>query len=176
MPFVLAIVAVLVGALAWTFTEYTFHRWMMHAGIGPKMVEDGHASHHRDPQKRPLASPLAVTAVSVAGVTLLPLVGAAIAVAVGLPWFVGALFGPGFIAGYLSYERIHHHAHFDPPRTQYGRWVRRRHLHHHFLDGTTNFATTNPGWDVLFGTYRRSEVDLDPRTGRPVGQTGAPGS
>src|SRR4051794_21971434 len=113
MPVLLAVVAVAVGMLAWSFTEYTFHRWVMHAGIGPKMVEEGHRSHHVDPQRRPLASPLAVAAVSIAGVTLLPIIGAALAVAVGLPWYAGALFGPGFIVGYLSYERIHHHAHFD---------------------------------------------------------------
>ena len=168
MPVVVALLAFAVGVLGWTFTEYVFHRWVMHAGIGPRMVEEGHASHHLDPQKRPLASPLAVAAVSVLGVTVLPVLGALVTTALGLPWYVGALVGPGFVAGYLSYERIHHHTHFDAPRTRYGTWVRRRHLHHHFIDGTTNFSTTLPAWDVLFGTYRRTTLDLDPATGRPL--------
>ena len=41
---------------------------------------------------------------------------------------------------------------------RYGRWARRHHFHHHFVDPKTNHGVTTPLWDLVFRTYRTPEV------------------
>jgi sterol desaturase/sphingolipid hydroxylase (fatty acid hydroxylase superfamily) len=134
-----------VGAIVWSITEYMFHRWLMHARLGPAPVERGHRDHHREPTRRPLASPASPVLVLVAAT------GMAV-------WFTVPL-GLGFVGAYLAYERTHHYAHLRAPRSRYGRWMRRHHQHHHRVDATSNFGFTTPIWDAVFGTYRRVPAD-----------------
>jgi hypothetical protein len=41
------------------------------------------------------------------------------------------------------------------PKSAYGRWARRHHFSHHFVDARYNHGVTTPIWDMVFGTYRR---------------------
>jgi dihydroceramide fatty acyl 2-hydroxylase len=154
-----AAIAVSAGIGAWSFTEYVIHRWFMHEERGPAIASRGHLDHHRQPTKRPLASPLSLMMTFVIGLLVLCPVGAWLATLVGAPWFVGTLVGLSGIATYLVYERVHFQAHFRPARTRYTRWQQRRHLHHHARGGAANFGVTSPVWDVVFGTYERVAVD-----------------
>ncbi|HYF45683.1 MAG TPA: sterol desaturase family protein [Acidimicrobiales bacterium] len=156
-----ALAAFVSGVAAWTLTEYVVHRWSMHGTLGPAVVERGHRRHHGEPQRRPLASPLAVTAVIVLSTVVLPVIGARLADAVGAAWCAGALVGPGWGLAYLAYERVHFHSHFGVCTTSYGRWAQRRHLHHHFVDGTRNYNFAIPIWDVVFRTARPVPADVD---------------
>jgi sterol desaturase/sphingolipid hydroxylase (fatty acid hydroxylase superfamily) len=64
----------------------------------------------------------------------------------------GLAFTAGFIAMYLAYEVLHRRAHTRPPRGPYGRWRRRHHFAHHFLDPRRGQGVTSPLWDFAFGT------------------------
>jgi len=152
-----AVLSVLAGVGAWSFTEYVIHRWFMHARLGPAIASRGHLDHHRHPTRRPLASPLSLAATLAVGLGVLCPAGAALAVQVGAPWFTGALVGVAGIATYLVYERVHFRAHFRTARTRYARGQQRRHLHHHAAGGRANFGVTSPVWDVVFGTYEPVE-------------------
>jgi hypothetical protein len=48
-----ALLAVLGGVIAWSFTEYVIHRWFMHEELGPAIASKGHLDHHRHPTRRP---------------------------------------------------------------------------------------------------------------------------
>jgi hypothetical protein len=85
---------------------------------------------------------------------LLPL---AIVVAGATP---GLAFTGGFIAMYLLYEVLHRRAHTRPPTGPYGRWRRRNHFAHHFVDPRRGQGVTTPLWDRVFAT--RLPVDRVP--------------
>jgi sterol desaturase/sphingolipid hydroxylase (fatty acid hydroxylase superfamily) len=130
-----------VGAIVWSLTEYGFHRWLMHARLGPAPVAEGHRDHHHEPTHRPLASPFSLLLVLV--------------MAMWMALWVTVPLGIGFLGAYVGYERAHHYAHLRGPRSRYGRWLRRHHQHHHRIDARSNFGFTTPVWDAVFGTYQR---------------------
>ncbi len=155
------VVAALLGAAAWTATEYGLHRFVMHEmrGRGPASVE--HLKHHADvtyfsPASKKLASAAATTAVAY------PVTVAA----TNRRW--ATPFTAGLIAMYFGYEIAHRRTHTHPPRNRYGRWARRNHLHHHFGAPMRNFGVTTPLWDRLFGTYDEPGVVSVPRRMAPV--------
>ena len=165
-----AVVALLLGAFTWTFLEYVIHRWMGHdrrLRKTPFGIE--HVRHHAE------GDYFAPTwkKVAIASVVAAALCAPSIAVA-------GAAAGSAYVAGlmgfYAVYEVIHRRAHTHAGIGPYGRWVRRHHFHHHFVDGRTNHGVTSPLWDLAFRTYREPGVIkvprklcmrwlLDPRTG-----------
>jgi sterol desaturase/sphingolipid hydroxylase (fatty acid hydroxylase superfamily) len=165
-----SVVAVASGMLAWTFLEYVIHRWGGHDRRfrrTPFGVE--HIRHHIEGNyfspswKKLIAAAIAAVvvgtpAVLIAGTTL------------------GVAFTAGLVVCYGSYELIHRLDHVVPGVGPYGRWARRHHFHHHFVDGRTNHGVTSPLWDVVFGTYQTPTVIevppklamvwlLDPATG-----------
>ncbi|MDH3687654.1 MAG: sterol desaturase family protein, partial [Myxococcales bacterium] len=73
---------------------------------------------------------------------------------------LGLSFTGGFIAMYLLYEVLHRRAHTHPPTGPYGRWRRRNHFAHHFVDPRLAQGVTTPVWDWVFGT--RLPVDVVP--------------
>ena len=98
-------------------------------------------------------------------------VGAAL-VAVFLAWAAHPAAGAGWMAAYVAYELVHRHLHATARtagdsdsdgdaagRTErlgrYGRWARRHHFHHHFVDVRRNYGVTTPLWDVVLRTRRR---------------------
>ena len=165
-----AALAAAAGVASWTLLEYLIHRWMGHDRRfrrTPFGVE--HIRHHIEGDYfAPTWKKLIVAAVVGAAVIgpALTLAGTAAGTA-----YVGA-----FLAFYGVYEWLHRRDHTHPGIGPYGRWARRHHFHHHFVDGRTNFGVTSPVWDRVFGTYREPTVIrvppklvmawlLDPATG-----------
>ena len=145
------IVTFLLGMFSWTFLEYVIHRWLGHDPRyrgNPFGVE--HERHHAEgnyfaptPKKAALA---ALVAVLIGGPAAW-LAGAHGAAAVG-----------GLLVMYGTYEVLHRREHTHAGIGGYGRWARRHHFHHHFVDPKTNHGVTTPLWDVLFRTYRTPGV------------------
>jgi sterol desaturase/sphingolipid hydroxylase (fatty acid hydroxylase superfamily) len=63
----------------------------------------------------------------------------------------------GLVTFYGVYEWLHRREHTHAGIGAYGRWARRHHFHHHFVDGRRNHGVTTPIWDLVFGTYARPE-------------------
>jgi len=143
------IVSALLGVLTWTFLEYVIHRWMGHDRRFHKTpFGREHVRHHIEgdyfaPTWKKLLVAAALTALLVGPAMLLAGAAAGIAYVAGLMVFYGVY--------EVSHRREHTHPGFGP----YGRWARRHHFHHHFVDGRSNHGVTSPLWDVVFGTYQK---------------------
>ncbi len=151
------IVAVATGALTWTLLEYVIHRWMGHDGRfrrTPFGIE--HVRHHAEGNYF-AATWKKVIAAAIVGAVLVAAgsVVASVAVAVA--------FTCGLLVCYGGYEWLHRRDHTHPGSTSYGRFLRRHHFHHHFVDTRTNHGVTSPLWDFVFGTYARPSTITVPR-------------
>ena len=155
------VLATVAGAASWTAAEYGLHRFAMHELRGKGLASREHLSHHADvtyfsPASKKLASAAGTTAVTFP-------VASAIA---GRRWAVA--YTAGMIGTYFAYEGAHRRTHTHPPRTRYGRWARRNHLHHHFGSPMRNFGVTTPLWDRVLRTYDEPGVVTVPRRMAPV--------
>ncbi len=155
------VLSVVAGGAAWTATEYGLHRFAMHALRGRGLASREHLSHHADVT---YFSPASAKAASAAATTVVVLPLAT--VAVGRRRAVE--FTVGMIGTYLGYEVAHRRIHTHPPRSAYGRWARRSHLHHHFGAPMRNHGVTTNLWDRLFGSYDDPGVVTVPRRMAPV--------
>ncbi len=137
------------GYVLWTLVEYFGHRFLFHyrftspaAQWARFLVHGVHHDHPNDPLRLvmpPLMSvPIMAAAWALSRATLGP--------ALCLPVLAG------FIAGYLAYDLLHYHLHHGQPKTYVGRFLRFRHMHHHFRDDATSFGVSAPWWDYVFGT------------------------
>ena len=140
---------VVLGALMWTFTEYTLHRWLFHY-TGPRpwqrrMFFVLHGVHHDFPQDSArLVMPLGAS---------IPL-GAAFYLLFRLvtgPTVVGPLF-VGFGLGYLAYDGTHFAVHHFRMGSSVGRWLKRYHMIHHHTGVDARYGVSSPLWDWVFGT------------------------
>lgn len=143
------IIAVALGVMTWTLLEYLIHRWMGHDRRfrrSPFGVE--HIRHHVEGNYFAPGWKKLIAASIFAGVVIGPaiLVGG---VAAGIAYVTG------LVAFYGVYEWLHRREHTHAGIGPYGRFVRRHHFHHHFVDGRTNHGVTTPIWDVVFGTYQQ---------------------
>jgi sterol desaturase/sphingolipid hydroxylase (fatty acid hydroxylase superfamily) len=140
--------AVLCGVFTWTFLEYVIHRWGGHDRRFRKTpFGQEHTRHHIDdyfaPTWKKLLAALGVTAI--ASVVATSLVGAA----------AGLAYVAGLMTFYGVYEVLHRIEHTHAGIGPYGRWARRHHFHHHFVDGRANYGVTSPLWDMVFGTHQK---------------------
>jgi sterol desaturase/sphingolipid hydroxylase (fatty acid hydroxylase superfamily) len=145
------IVAALLGVLTWTLLEYLIHRWMGHDRRfrkSPFGVE--HVRHHIEGNYFAPTWKKLIAAALFAGVALGP------ALAIG--GVVGLGYVAGLVAAYGAYEILHRREHTHAGIGPYGRWARRHHFHHHFVDGRRNHGVTSPIWDFVFGTYERPSI------------------
>ncbi len=139
--------AALLGVLTWSFLEYVIHRWLGHdRRFRGNLFGTEHLRHHVEgdyfaPTHKKVVFATAATAVM--GVPAVLLAGV-----LGAAWLVG------FVGFYAAYEILHRREHTHAGIGRYGRWARRHHFHHHFVDGRTNHGVTSPLWDLAFGTYR----------------------
>ncbi len=145
-----ALLAFLVGAIGWTLLEYVLHRFVFHGRSAKSLGAREHRRHHAQvdyfaPWWQKALAALVTTAI------VLPLA----ALIAGL--VSGAAFTLGFILMYLLYEVLHRRAHTHPPHNRYGRWRRKNHFAHHFVDPRLAQGVTTPLWDIVFGT--RLSVD-----------------
>jgi dihydroceramide fatty acyl 2-hydroxylase len=153
---------VLAGYVGWTLTEYWVHRCVFHfrpvSGFGRRLHWVMHGLHHEHPADRDrLVFPPA------ASVPLALLVLGGFRLGLGERYWMA--FAAGFLAGYLVYDLLHYHVHHDRPRSRVGRWLRARHLRHHFQDDRSGFGVSAPYWDRVFGTAPGSTA---PRSTAPA--------
>jgi dihydroceramide fatty acyl 2-hydroxylase len=144
----------ILGIFAWTFIEYTLHRYVFHFPARGKVQERiiflFHGVHHAQPQcKTRLVMPPAVSIplafvfyglLSLIFVTLLK-----------ISWWVYPLFS-GMILGYLIYDMIHYATHHLPMHNGYAKFLKRYHMQHHFKTPNQRFGVSSPLWDLVFRT------------------------
>jgi len=151
------VLALALGVLTWTFLEYVIHRWMGHDRRfrkSPFGVE--HIRHHIEGNYFAATWKKLVVAAITAPIVATP----AIALA-GIT--NGLLYTLGFLTFYGMYELLHRREHTHAGIGPYGRFVRRHHFHHHFVDGRKNHGVTSPLWDLVFGTYQHPSQIKVPR-------------
>lgn len=156
----ISLVAVAIGALVFFVSEYTTHRFMLHAPPSTNafilsLQRRLHYDHHVDPARLDLLFLPLWFAIPVAALTL------AIYIAVTRNWATSAALLLGSIAGLLWYEWVHYVAHIPfVPKTPFGRWIKKYQLWHHFKNEQMWFGVTNPSMDFVGRTYARVE-DVD---------------
>ena len=162
-----AIIIVLGGAglIAWSFVEYVLHRFVFHlASTSPaarRLQFVMHGIHHLEPDDstRWLMPPVPAIA------------GGAVLFALAWILFGGVWVQPFFacfLIGYLVYDYTHFAVHHPGARTRFVRYLRRRHLLHHFATPDARWGVTSPLWDWIFGTTG----DAAPSWPRPNGLVG----
>lgn len=138
----------LAGALIYAVMEYLVHRFLMHRfpSIAP-MIYKGHAEHHRHPNDVKYlfsAVPYDIAAYTVFYLILL---------AVTRDWPLTFAIVAGTSLYQLYYQWMHYAAH-RPIKliTPWGRWMKKKHLLHHFLDDKSWYGVSHPMLDILLGT------------------------
>jgi sterol desaturase/sphingolipid hydroxylase (fatty acid hydroxylase superfamily) len=148
---------VLAGAFTWTFLEYVIHRWLGHDRRfrgNPFGVE--HVRHHVEGNYFAPSYKKLIAAMLAAVVIAIPAI-----LAMGTP--LGLAFVAGLIGFYGVYEIMHRLEHVHGGFGPYGRWARKHHFVHHFVDAKTNHGVTSPLWDFVFGTYLKPDRITVPR-------------
>jgi len=150
---VIYVAGLAIGFLLWTGLETIIHR-LGHAK-GRTRIASEHLQHHVHPdyftplrQKLPALGPVVLA------------VGAGVGVWAG--WGLGISVAAGLFGGWLHYEWLHQSIHLRAPRTRYGRWARRHHLHHHFTNPRVNNGVTTPIWDYILGTHADADSIVVP--------------
>ncbi len=165
-----------VGLLLWTLTEYLMHRFVFHwpddiMNETHEVVESlppGEAAIPRMPSWKHLAYFIGHGVHHVAPSEPTRLVmppGASIPLAVLFFAIFRLLFGAaelgafaGFVVGYLIYDTIHYAVHHQGLPTRWGRYLKKRHARHHYVDADEDYGVSSPLWDVVFGTFSKKAV------------------
>ncbi len=143
-----------VGALLFTITEYSTHRFLFHAQPSRftwlrAKQHRLHYDHHLEPARLDLLFlPLWY---------VLPVLILVTALAFGILRSGGmvAALVLGATLALLYYEWVHFIAHMPyVPKTAAGRWMKRYHLRHHFVNEKLWYGVSNPAMDVVYGTFR----------------------
>jgi sterol desaturase/sphingolipid hydroxylase (fatty acid hydroxylase superfamily) len=138
-----------VGILAWTLTEYGLHRWVFHwtedTPAGRRIHFLLHGVHHDFPSdKDRLVMPLGLSVpLGCLFYCLFVAVGGA---TIGEPFFAG------FVLGYLAYDGGHYAIHHLPLHSRIGRALKKHHMLHHHVDHDGGFGVSTPLWDLVFRT------------------------
>jgi len=142
-----ASISFVVGWLSWWAAEYLIHRFVGHGRSNLLSFSRHHKKHHS--QGNYFAPLLDKARVSL---TVTVIFGIGFGVVLG--WANGLSLTGGFVLSYLTYEWLHRRAHSHPPKTKYGRWLRRHHFYHHFMNPNSNHGVTTFIGDILFQTKR----------------------
>lgn len=152
LPWDRAALVALGGLFAWTFTEYTMHRFVFHfkprSEFGRWFYFMIHGVHHDYPNdSRRLVMPPLVS------LPLAALFFGLFRAALPAAW-VPASFA-AFLAGYLLYDTAHFAIHHWAPRRAFLKLLKRHHLRHHYVYGDKNYGVSSPMWDYVFGSVGR---------------------
>jgi sterol desaturase/sphingolipid hydroxylase (fatty acid hydroxylase superfamily) len=151
-----AILAIAVGGtFTWTLAEYVLHRYVFHwtndKPWGKRIHFLLHGVHHDYPNDRDrLVMPL-LTSVPLALVFYALFVGT-MGRAIGEPAFAG------FVVGYLFYDGTHYYVHHFMPKGRWGRFLKRHHMTHHYMDHDGGFGVSTPLWDIVLGTLPKKKT------------------
>ena len=140
------------GYALWTLFEYWLHRIVFHFepedGPGARfhwMIHGVHHDHPNDPLRLVMPPAASIPLGIIVFGLLYLLLGESYAPSVAA----------GFFTGYLVYDMMHYYLHHFRPRGRLGRWLRERHMRHHFQDDTKGFGISAPYWDDVFRTAPR---------------------
>jgi 4-hydroxysphinganine ceramide fatty acyl 2-hydroxylase len=136
------------GIVLFVFIEYAVHRFILHEF--PKLLPtayQGHVAHHEHPSdSQHLYGPIHY---DLAGYICLFLLSWALT---GSKNLASALLF-GLITCQCYYQWKHFVSHRPiVPVTRWGKWVKKKHLLHHYLDDHAWFGVSNPIMDKLLGT------------------------
>lgn len=151
-----SLLAVAAGAGAFFASEYTTHRFLFHAppqrnGFVLRLQHRLHYDHHVTPNELGLLFLPAWFVVPVAALTY------AIFLAIVRDGATAASMLLGAVLALFYYEWVHYVAHIPfVPRTPAGRWIKKYHLRHHFLNERQWFGVTNPSMDLVGRTFART--------------------
>ncbi|RUS45448.1 sterol desaturase family protein [Cohnella sp. AR92] len=145
-----SVICLLGGAAVYAIFEYLVHRFLLHQlpRIAPAMHR-GHAEHHRHPtEMEHLFSPLRYDLILYLGYSLFNL-------AVFRDWRLASAVVAGSALFQLYYQWMHYSSH-RPIKliTPWGRWMRKKHLLHHYLDEHAWYGVSHPVMDYLLGTSK----------------------
>ncbi len=133
--------SVVAGGALWTLFEYIIHRAFYHRVT---FLQQYHDAHHANPRAYVGAPPGMGTSL-IFLVAFLPMSELAPTLANGIT--------VGMLAGYTTYQLVHHACHFSAPgRLGYLQRLRVHHAVHHYHPEAGNFGVTTPFWDRVFGT------------------------
>lgn len=145
------------GVLIWTMIEYCLHRFLFHmdsnTGVTNWIHFFAHGIHHLTPTDASrLAFPPSFAVV--VGTLIYSLV-----IRIGGVGPAQAVFAGGAFT-YMMYDTMHYFFHhgeswnkyLPKPLGLYFRWMKTRHLDHHFKNENRNYGVTSPLWDWVFGT------------------------
>ncbi len=156
MPAWRAISAALLGYFLWTLLEYFGHRqvfhWVPPGKLGARLHFLIHGVHHDYPN-----DPWRLVMPPLMSLPVLGIAAALIWAVCGAPYFAPVL--AGFGLGYIAYDTLHYELHHREQRTRLGKWLKRRHMLHHFRDPTRGFGISCPWLDFAFGTLAREKSD-----------------
>ena len=144
------VIVFVIGGLGWWAAEYLIHRFVGHGKSTFLRFSSHHKKHHA---KAHYFAP-ARDKIKVAGLIIMSLFVSGL---IMTTWQVSLAFAFGFTSSYVSYEFLHRRAHSHPPRSKYGRWLRRHHFHHHFMNPKTNHGVITAIGDLLFSTAEKPE-------------------
>lgn len=140
------------GYAMWTLFEYWLHRIVFHFepedGLGARLHWIIHGIHHDHPN-----DPLRLVMPPAVSIPLGAIVFGIVYLLAGRRYAPGL--GAGFFVGYLVYDMMHYYLHHFRPHGRLGRWLRERHMRHHFQDDTKGFGISAPYWDDVFHTAPR---------------------
>jgi 4-hydroxysphinganine ceramide fatty acyl 2-hydroxylase len=151
---------IVIGALVFFVSEYTTHRYMLHAppvknAFVLSLQHRLHYDHHVTPNELGLLFLPLWFAVPVAGLTTAIYWAVTRSLGLTLSLLLGSLLG------LLYYEWVHYVAHIPfVPKTPFGRWIKKYHLWHHFKNECMWFGVTNPSMDLAGRTWARVD-DVD---------------
>lgn len=171
------------GIGLWSFTEYVVHRFVFHTArqteaetqeiVGALVPGEpvmpalrswkqkayflAHGVHHHFPNdsKRLVMPPsVSVPLAFFFYFTFRPVAG---------PQYVWALFA-GFVLGYLIYDTTHFAVHHLRMRTKLGRYLKKGHMRHHYLNAHRDYGVSSPVWDVVMHTAGPERTSTRPST------------
>lgn len=142
------------GALVYAVAEYFAHRFILHRF--PKLVPflyAAHQEHHRNPYDiKHLFSPLYLDVI---------IYCAYLALLWGIfrhPSHIAPI-AAGTLLFQIYYQWMHYAAHRPVlPRTAWGRWMKKKHLFHHFHDEHTWYGVSHPVLDYVMRTNKSKAV------------------
>lgn len=144
------VVAILAGAILYAVAEYVVHYTLLHEfpHVVPALYQS-HMKHHQYPKEmKYLFGPMWYDVVIYT-------------VYLAIMWAVFRDFSlvEAVIAGtslyHLYYQWMHYIAHRPvKPITPWGRWMKKKHLLHHYMDEHSWYGVSHPTMDYLVGTHR----------------------
>jgi hypothetical protein len=150
--------AILAGAVVYMIIEYAVHRYLLHEY--PKLLPflyEGHVKHHQEPKNLAyLFSPLRYDA------AIYVLYAAALwAVFRDLSAVAPVIAGTSLYQ--LYYQWMHYASHRPiTPATRWGRWMKKKHLLHHYLDDQSWYGVSHPVMDYMLSTHKPKSAVRNP--------------